>query len=78
MKYKQKFIQIGNSLGVIIPKDLLDSLGYKKDQDIYLENVNSRLVLDAQDSTSVSPEFLRIAEGVANKYADAFQELASK
>ena len=78
MTYKQKLTKIGNSVGIILPKQLLDSLGMGLGTEIYVEQVQDKIILEKEIGSSVSPEFLRIAEKVGNKYSKAFKELASK
>ena len=78
MTYKQKLTKIGNSVGIILPKQLLDSLGMGLGTEIYVEQVQEKIILEKEISSSVSPEFLRIAEKVGKKYSSAFEELASK
>jgi putative addiction module antidote len=76
MNYKQKLTRIGNSVGLIIPKQLLDSLGLDVGNEIYLEQVQDKVILEAKNSKAVSPEFLKIAESVGERYASAFKELS--
>lgn len=77
MTYKQKLTKIGNSIGIIIPKQLLDSLGLDVGNEVYLEQVQDKVVLDKNETTSITPEFLEIAENIGRRYSDAFKELAS-
>lgn len=77
MTYKQKLTKIGNSVGIIIPKQLLESLGLDVGSEIYLEQVQDKVVLDKNETTSITPEFLKVAESVGNRYSSAFKELAS-
>ncbi len=76
MKYKQKLTKIGNSLGIILPKELLDSLDLHPGMGLYVEKIQDKIVVEKEASTSVSPEFLRIAENIGKKYKEAFKELA--
>lgn len=78
MTYKQKLTKIGNSVGVILPKVLLDSLGLKEGNELYIENIKDKIVLKTDNSDYISPEFLKVAEGVGKKYKTTFEELASK
>lgn len=78
MTYKRKLTKIGNSVGIILPKQLLDSLGMGLGTELYVEQVQDKIILEKEAGNSVSPEFLRIAEKVGNKYSRAFEELASK
>lgn len=77
MTYKQKLTKIGNSVGIIIPKQLLDSLGLKEGNEVYLEQVQDKVIIDRNETTSVTPEFLKVAESIGNRYSKAFKELAS-
>lgn len=77
MVYKQKLTKIGNSVGIIIPKQLLKSLGLDVGNKIYLEQVQDKLIMDRNEITSITPEFLRLAESIGKRYSKAFEELAS-
>ncbi|MFH1648477.1 MAG: AbrB/MazE/SpoVT family DNA-binding domain-containing protein [Patescibacteria group bacterium] len=77
MNYKQKLSKIGNSVGLVLPKQLLDNLKLKAGSDIYLEQIQDKIILEKEPTNSVSPEFLKIAENIGEKYSEAFTELAS-
>ncbi len=76
MTYKQKLTKIGNSVGLIIPKQLLDSLGLDIGKDVFLEQVQDKFVVTTQEQSSISPEFLKVAESIGKRYSAAFSELA--
>ncbi len=78
MRYRQKLTKIGNSIGIILPKSLLDALKLDVGTELYIENIQDKIVIEKTQSPSVSPEFLRIAEKVGEKYKAAFKELSSK
>ncbi|KKS16592.1 MAG: hypothetical protein UU77_C0007G0005 [candidate division WWE3 bacterium GW2011_GWC1_41_7] len=78
MTYKQKLTKIGNSVGIIIPKPLLDILDLDVGQDLYIENVQDKIVIEKEKTSTVSPEFLKIAENIGKKYKAVFSELANK
>jgi antitoxin MazE len=78
MNYKQKLTKIGNSVGLVFPKQLLDSLGLDVGNEVYLEQVQDKVILETKNSKAVSPEFLKIAESVGEKYSAAFKELANQ
>ena len=77
MTYKQKLTKIGNSVGIIIPKQLLESLGLDVGSEIYLEKIQDKVILDKNETNSVTPEFLKVAESIGDRYSEAFKELAS-
>jgi putative addiction module antidote len=78
MKYSQKLTKIGNSVGIIIPRQVLEKLGIGAGSEVFVEQVQDKLLIQKEDSSSISPEFLKIAESLADKYEDAFRELADK
>lgn len=61
MKYNQKLKKIGDSDGIIIPKQLMGKLNETAGSPIF---------------TTVSPRFYGIAKSLADKYKDAFENLA--
>lgn len=79
----QKIIQIGNSIGVVIPKELARQTGVKAGSKIYMEkdhNGSTILISKNQKSfnSSITPDFLRIISNINKKYGPALQELANK
>lgn len=79
----QTIINIGNSQGIILPKDILNKLNIKKGDvlDIDLED-DGRVVISKKGlkktKAKVSPELLVWLDGFNKRYKDALQELASK
>ena len=78
MTYKQRLTKIGNSVGIIIPKPLLDTLGLEVGKELYIENVQDKIVIEKEKTSTVSPEFLKIAENIGKKYKAVFSDLANK
>lgn len=76
MIYKQKLARIGNSIGIVLPKKLLDSLTLSVGNELFVEQVQNKIILKKENTPSVSPEFLRVAESIGEKYKNAFKELA--
>lgn len=71
---KTKIRKIGNSSGIILPKDILDELHLKEGDEITIKNAESHLELFAEDS-----EFADWAESYrrANtNYKEVLKELA--
>jgi len=69
-----KVTQIGNSLGIILPKDVISRLGVGKGQTVFL-------ILE-QDGVCITPLDPRIAnqiamaEEITNRYRNALKKLA--
>ena len=78
MTYRQKLTRIGNSVGIILPKQLLDTLNLDIGEELYIENVQDKIDMEREKTSAVSPEFLKIAENIGKKYKDAFKELANQ
>lgn len=69
-----KVTQIGNSLGVILPKELLERLGIEKGDRLTVVEQSNAVTL-----TPLDPEFaetMEIAREGMRKYRNALNELA--
>ena len=69
-----KVTTVGNSVGVVLPKEALAKLRVKKGDTIYLTEAPEGLLLTPYD-----PEFekqMKIARDVMNEYRDTLRELA--
>jgi putative addiction module antidote len=71
---KLKVTQIGNSSGIILPKDVIERLGVKKGDALYVQETAHGYTISKHD-----PEFeqaMEIAREVSHRYANALRELA--
>ncbi|MCJ0763063.1 AbrB/MazE/SpoVT family DNA-binding domain-containing protein [Variovorax terrae] len=69
-----KLTQIGNSLGVILPKEVLIKLGLEKGEEVYLTDSP-----DGMRLTTHNPEFeeqMRIARDLMKERRAVLRELA--
>ena len=69
-----KVTQIGNSLGVVLPKDVVERLGITRGQQLSLSETANGIELSPFD-----PEFeeqMRVAEDIMDRYRDTLRELA--
>jgi putative addiction module antidote len=69
-----KVTQIGNSLGVVLPKEVVERLGIARGQMLSLSETANGIELSPFD-----PEFdeqMRIAEEIMDRYRDTLRELA--
>jgi len=76
MQYTQKLKKIGNSVGIIIPSQLLEKLNIGVGTQIFIEEIQDKLLIKKEQSNNISPQFLRIAESLADRYQTAFKKLA--
>lgn len=80
---EQKVIQIGNSSGVILPKEIMKKMGLKPGSKVVIQTDSSGKTLlvsknGKKYSPSVTPEFTRLLTKVNEQYDDALKELAQK
>lgn len=78
---QQKIIPIGNSVGVIIPKELIDKIGLQVGSEVFIDkdpHGTSILIHKDKDAlkSSLTPGFLKIVNNIHLKYGNALQELA--
>lgn len=80
---KQRVIQIGNSVGITIPKKILKEAGLKNGSSVYVEkDPNGKTIYITQKekvfNSSITPDFLGILEKVNKRYDPALRKLAKK
>lgn len=69
-----KVTQVGNSLGVILPKEIVERLGIARGQQLTVSQTADGIELSPYD-----PEFekqMRLAEEIMDQYRDTLRELA--
>ena len=69
-----KVTQIGNSLGVVLPKDLVERLGIIRGQHLSVVETANGIELSPFDAEF--EEQMRLAEEIMDKYRDTLRELA--
>ena len=76
---EQTAIQIGNSIGIIIPSMLKKQAGIKKGSKLFV-NIDARnnIIISKEKKEINNSKFLEILEGVNKRYGKALQELAEK
>ena len=69
-----KIISIGNSAGIILPKDVLARLNVQKGDSLYLNETPAGFQLSPYDEEFGAK--MEVAESVIRRYRDAFKKLA--
>lgn len=69
-----KLTQIGNSLGVILPKEVLARLKLEKGDTVFLTDTPSGITISPQDPTF--EEQLEMGREFMREYRDTFKALA--
>ena len=75
MTMKTKVRKIGNSYGIVLPKEALHVLKVKEGDELYLTDAPG-CSLRMTPSTGQTSELMEIAERAMHKYRNALRELA--
>lgn len=81
MVYKQKLTKIGNSFGVILPKDLRNLLNISIGTEVHLQpSEDGQSVILSVGSTKMKadPMFFELVKAVDREYTDVLKQLASE
>lgn len=74
MAYKSKIRRVGNSLGILLPKELLEDLRVQEGDELSFDKVSGTYQIKPID-----PHFEKLMAAyreVANQYRNTFRELA--
>jgi putative addiction module antidote len=75
MPIQTKVRRIGNSLGIVLPKEALQKLRVAEGETLYLtESPNDSLTIHCEEPHF--NEMMRLAEDGMNRYRNALRELA--
>ena len=74
--YKLKVSKIGNSVGIVLPKEALAKLNIEAGETLYLTETANGFELSSSDRAF--EEEMQIARQVMTQYHDALKELAVK
>ena len=69
-----KIVAIGNSSGIILPKETLARMNVKKGDRVYLSEVAGNLQISPYDEEFAAK--MEVADKVIRRYRDAFKKLA--
>ena len=78
----QKIIPIGNSIGILIPREIANKAGLKAGIKVHIENdpTGSSISINKNATlarSSLTPDFARIMAAINKKYGPALKKLAS-
>jgi putative addiction module antidote len=69
-----KLRAVGNSTGIVLPKEVLTELDLRQDDKVFLVRTEKGYTITPYDETV--KEALDVAKDVVKRYRNAFQELA--
>jgi len=76
MSVHRRVSKIGGSLGVIIPRDLAESMGVEEGTPVSITMVGRQMVVEPEDDTLPAATFRRAYAAVLRRHGPAFQKLA--
>lgn len=75
----RKILQIGSSVGVTIPKSILDKLGLEAGEEVEVREENGEILLEkASGDSVVDPELAEWTDKFIDTYRPALEELSDK
>ncbi len=79
MRVLRRIINIGNSLGVTLPKEILSAYGFSKGALVEIRPTRDGLLVQpAKIVSAVSPEGRDLVKGIVRRYRRAFDTLAKE
>lgn len=81
MYFKQKLTKIGNSIGVVFPKEIRDLLGVNLGSEVYIQpglDANTLIVNVKEPKSKIDPQFFELVKSVDQQYSKALSELSKK
>jgi putative addiction module antidote len=69
-----KITTVGNSVGIVLPKEFLSHMNVQKGDSLYVTKTPDGIQLGAYDAEFVAK--MEVAERVIGKYRDALRRLA--
>lgn len=74
MATRAKIIAIGNSSGIILPKDALARLNVRKGDTLFITETSNGLQIGPYDEEFAAK--MEVADSLVRRYRDAFKKLA--
>lgn len=78
---EQRVIQIGNSVGVVLPQDIRQTLGLRRGDRVVLNKKGDDIVISRSKKSlagGVNDRFMKIVDDFIDEHEDVLQELARR
>ena len=78
---EQRVIQIGNSVGVVLPQDIRQSLGLRRGDKVVLNKKGDDIIISRTKKSlegGVNDRFMKIVDEFIDEHEDVLQELARR
>lgn len=76
MTLHRRVAKVGGSLGILIPRDLVEVMGVEEGTPVRLSLVGRQLVVEPEDDSLPEASFRRSFATVLRRYGPAFKALA--
>lgn len=77
----QTMIQIGHSVGIILPKTVREEVGFKVGDKVVIEKKNDKIILSPAKrklSAGVNVKFMKMVDDFTTEHQDVLEELAKR
>ena len=76
---KVKLRKIGNSIGIIIPREVLENKNLTLEDEMYIsEEVDGILITKKPFYSTITPQAIKLAEEIIQDYKTDFEDLVGK
>lgn len=73
---RKSLTMIGNSMGIIIDKPILDLLGISRESEVEITTDGRRLIIEPAEETGDTVEVRKLSKKVLKTHSKTFQKLA--
>ncbi len=73
---RKSLTMIGNSMGIIIDKPILDLLGIGRESEVEITTDGRRLIIEPAEETGDTIEVRKLSKKVLKTHSKTFQKLA--
>lgn len=73
---RKSLTMIGNSMGIIIDKPILDLLGISRESEVEITTDGRRLIIEPAEETGATVEVQKLSKKVLKTHSKTFRKLA--
>lgn len=78
---EQRVVQIGNSIGVVLPQDIRQTLGLRRGDKVVLNKKGDNVIISRSKKSlagGVNDKFMKMVDEFIDEHEDVLQELARR
>jgi putative addiction module antidote len=74
MEVERKIRKIGNSLGVLLPSDMLKEIGVEKDDTVYITVEDGELIIRSESQKETNDKFKEKVLAIIEEYMEEHED----